>query len=97
VVTERCFRGLASVVLAIQGIYNRDYPVGAGIVFIAAAFFVLINFVVDLLYTILDRAFAMSKRLSPLVVGSWLILLGWSSQHCCRPMSPRITPSRALD
>jgi len=54
VVTETVFSWPGIGRLAIQGIYNRDYPVVQASVFIAAAFFVLINFVVDLLYTILD-------------------------------------------
>ena len=54
VVTETVFSWPGIGRLAIQGIYNRDYPVVQASVFIAAAFFVMINFVVDLLYTILD-------------------------------------------
>ena len=54
VVTETVFSWPGIGRLAIQGIYNRDYPVVQASVFIAAAFFVLINFVVDLLYTIFD-------------------------------------------
>jgi peptide/nickel transport system permease protein len=54
VVTETVFSWPGIGRLAIQGIYNRDYPVVQASVFIAAVFFVLINFVVDLLYTVLD-------------------------------------------
>jgi ABC-type dipeptide/oligopeptide/nickel transport system permease component len=54
VVTETVFSWPGIGRLAIQGIYNRDYPVVQASVFIAAGFFVVINFVVDLLYTILD-------------------------------------------
>jgi peptide/nickel transport system permease protein len=54
VVTETVFSWPGIGRLAIQGIYNRDYPVVQASVVIAAAFFVAINFVVDLLYTILD-------------------------------------------
>jgi ABC-type dipeptide/oligopeptide/nickel transport system permease component len=54
VVTETVFSWPGIGRLAIQGIYNRDYPVVQASVFIAAAFFVMINFLVDLLYTILD-------------------------------------------
>jgi ABC-type dipeptide/oligopeptide/nickel transport system permease component len=54
VVTETVFSWPGIGRLAIQGIYNRDYPVVQAAVFIAAVFFVAINFVVDLLYTILD-------------------------------------------
>jgi peptide/nickel transport system permease protein len=54
VVTETVFSWPGIGRLAIQGIYNRDYPVVQATVFIAAVFFVVINCVVDLLYTILD-------------------------------------------
>ncbi len=54
VVTETVFSWPGIGRLAIQGIYNRDYPVVQASVFMAAVFFVGINFVVDLLYTILD-------------------------------------------
>lgn len=54
VVTETVFSWPGIGRLAIQGIYNRDYPVVQAAVFIAAAFFVVINLVVDLLYTMLD-------------------------------------------
>ena len=54
VVTETVFAWPGIGRLAIQGIYNRDYPVVQASVFVAAAFFVVINFLVDLLYTCLD-------------------------------------------
>jgi ABC-type dipeptide/oligopeptide/nickel transport system permease component len=54
VVTETVFSWPGIGRLAIQGIYNRDYPVVQATVFIAAVSFVGINFVIDLLYTILD-------------------------------------------
>jgi peptide/nickel transport system permease protein len=54
VVTETVFSWPGIGRLAIQGIYNRDYPVVQASVFVAAAFFVVINLVVDLLYTVLD-------------------------------------------
>jgi peptide/nickel transport system permease protein len=54
VVTETVFAWPGIGRLAIQGIYNRDYPVVQASVFVAAAFFVGINFCVDLLYTLLD-------------------------------------------
>jgi len=40
--------------LAIQSIYNRDYPVVQCTVFISAVLFIVINFVVDLIYGLLD-------------------------------------------
>jgi peptide/nickel transport system permease protein len=54
VVTETVFSWPGIGRLAIQGIYNRDYPVVQASVFIAAVFFVAMNLIVDLLYTILD-------------------------------------------
>ena len=54
VVTETVFSWPGIGRLAIQGIYNRDYPVVQATVFVAAVFFVVVNFVIDLLYTILD-------------------------------------------
>ena len=54
VVTETVFAWPGIGRLAIQGIYNRDYPVVQASVFVAAAFFVVINFLVDVLYTCLD-------------------------------------------
>jgi ABC-type dipeptide/oligopeptide/nickel transport system permease component len=54
VVTETVFSWPGIGRLAIQGIYNRDYPVVQASVFVAAAFFVVVNLAIDLLYTILD-------------------------------------------
>ena len=54
VVTETVFAWPGIGRLAIQGIYNRDYPVVQASVFVAAACFVVINFLVDVLYTCLD-------------------------------------------
>jgi peptide/nickel transport system permease protein len=54
VVTETVFAWPGIGRLAIQGIYNRDYPIVQASVFVAAAFFVGINFCIDLLYTLLD-------------------------------------------
>jgi peptide/nickel transport system permease protein len=54
VVTETVFAWPGIGRLAIQGIYNRDYPIVQASVFVAAAFFVGINFCIDLLYPLLD-------------------------------------------
>jgi ABC-type dipeptide/oligopeptide/nickel transport system permease component len=54
VVTETVFSWPGMGRLAIQGIYNRDYPIVQAAVCVAAAFFVGINVLVDLLYTFLD-------------------------------------------
>jgi peptide/nickel transport system permease protein len=40
--------------LAIQSIYNRDYPVVQCTVFVSALLFIVINFVIDLVYGLLD-------------------------------------------
>ena len=54
VVTETVFAWPGIGCLAIQGIYNRDYPLVQASVFVAAVFFVGISFLVDLLYTLLN-------------------------------------------
>lgn len=54
VITETIFAWPGVGRLAVQAIYNRDYPVVQAAVFILASIFVLVNLVVDLLYTYLD-------------------------------------------
>ncbi|MBI3636960.1 MAG: ABC transporter permease [Candidatus Rokubacteria bacterium] len=54
VVTETVFAWPGIGRLAIQSIYNRDYPVVQCTVFLAAILFIAINFAVDLLYGALD-------------------------------------------
>jgi peptide/nickel transport system permease protein len=54
VVTETVFAWPGIGRLAVQSIYNRDYPVVQCTVFLAAVMFILINFAVDLLYGVLD-------------------------------------------
>ena len=54
VVTETVFSWPGIGRLAIQSIYNRDYPVVQCTVFLSAVLFILINFVIDLLYGVLD-------------------------------------------
>jgi ABC-type dipeptide/oligopeptide/nickel transport system permease component len=54
VITETIFAWPGVGRLAIQAIYNRDYPVVQASVFILASIFVLVNLVVDLIYTYLD-------------------------------------------
>ena len=54
VVTETVFSWPGIGRLAIQGIYNRDYPIVQAAVCVAAAFCVGINVLVDLLYVCLD-------------------------------------------
>ncbi|OLE37407.1 MAG: ABC transporter permease [Candidatus Rokubacteria bacterium 13_1_20CM_2_70_7] len=54
VVTETVFAWPGMGRLAIQSIYNRDYPVVQCAVFLSAVVFIAINFVIDLLYGLLD-------------------------------------------
>jgi ABC-type dipeptide/oligopeptide/nickel transport system permease component len=54
VVTETVFAWPGIGRLAIVSIYNRDYPVVQCTVFLAAVLFIVINFVIDLVYGVLD-------------------------------------------
>jgi len=54
VVTETIFSWPGIGRLAIQSIYNRDYPIVQSCVFMTAAMFVVVNFLVDVTYGILD-------------------------------------------
>ncbi len=54
VVTETVFSWPGMGRLAIQSIYNRDYPVVQSTVFIAAVLFIFINLALDALYSVLD-------------------------------------------
>jgi peptide/nickel transport system permease protein len=54
VITETIFAWPGVGRLAVQAIYNRDYPVVQASVFVLASIFVLVNLLVDVLYTYLD-------------------------------------------
>ena len=54
VVTETVFAWPGIGRLAIQSIYNRDYPVVQCTVFLAALMFIVINLLIDVLYGLLD-------------------------------------------
>ncbi len=54
VVTETIFSWPGIGRLAIQSIYNRDYPIVQSCVFVTAAMFVVLNFMVDVVYGLLD-------------------------------------------
>jgi peptide/nickel transport system permease protein len=54
VITETIFAWPGVGRLAIQAIANRDYPVVQAAVFVLASIFVLINFLVDVLYSYVD-------------------------------------------
>ena len=54
IITETIFAWPGVGRLSVQAIYNRDYPLVQASVFVLASIFVLVNLVVDLLYTYLD-------------------------------------------
>jgi peptide/nickel transport system permease protein len=54
VITETIFAWPGVGRLSVQAIYNRDYPVVQAAVFLLAATFVLVNLLVDIVYTYLD-------------------------------------------
>jgi len=54
VVTETVFAWPGIGRLAIQSIYNRDYPVVQCAVFLSAVLFIVLNLLIDLIYALLD-------------------------------------------
>ena len=54
VVTETVFAWPGIGRLAIQSIYSRDYPIVQSVVFLSALMFIVLNFVIDLIYGLLD-------------------------------------------
>ena len=54
VVTETVFSWPGMGRLAVQSIYNRDYPVVQCAVFVSALVFIVVNFCVDVVYGLLD-------------------------------------------
>jgi ABC-type dipeptide/oligopeptide/nickel transport system permease component len=54
VITETIFAWPGVGRLSVQAIFNRDYPVVQAAVFILATTFVVVNFLVDIVYTYLD-------------------------------------------
>lgn len=54
VVTERIFVLPGFGRLIVDAVFSRDYPVITGVVLVVASAYLLINFVIDLLYRILD-------------------------------------------
>jgi peptide/nickel transport system permease protein/oligopeptide transport system permease protein len=54
VVTETVFAWPGIGLLAVQAVIARDYPIVQAVVVIVAASFVLINLLVDLMYSYLD-------------------------------------------
>ena len=61
-VTETVFAWPGIGRLAIQSIYNRDYPVVQSTVFIAAVLFIAINLALDVLYGVLDPRARVRRR-----------------------------------
>ncbi len=60
VITETIFAWPGVGRLSVQAIYNRDYPVVQAAVFTLASTFILVNLVVDFLYTYLDPRIRLS-------------------------------------
>jgi peptide/nickel transport system permease protein len=54
VVTETVFAWPGIGRLAIQSIYNRDYPIVQAVVFLSAVLFIVLNFLIDVVYGLLD-------------------------------------------
>jgi len=54
VLTETVFSWPGVGRLIVQAVYNRDYPLVQAGVFVVASMFILVNLIVDILYTILD-------------------------------------------
>ncbi len=53
-ITETIFAWPGVGRLAVNAVYQRDFPLIQGVVLMAAVFFVVINFVVDVLYVVID-------------------------------------------
>jgi ABC-type dipeptide/oligopeptide/nickel transport system permease component len=64
VITETIFAWPGVGRLSVQAIYNRDYPVVQAAVFTLASTFVLVNLVVDVIYTYLDPRIRLTSRVS---------------------------------
>jgi peptide/nickel transport system permease protein len=61
VITETVFSWPGIGLLAVQAIAGRDYPVVQAVIIVSAVGFVLINFIVDVLYTWLDPRISISR------------------------------------
>jgi peptide/nickel transport system permease protein len=62
VVVETVFAWPGIGLLAVQGVLGRDYPVVQAIIILAALVFVLINLLIDLLYTWLDPRISLQRH-----------------------------------
>ena len=54
IITETVFAWPGVGRLAVQAVFERDFPVVESVVLLAATIFVLLNLAVDLLYAVLD-------------------------------------------
>jgi peptide/nickel transport system permease protein len=54
VVTETVFAWPGMGRLAIQSIYSRDYPIVQAVVLLSAVLFIVLNFLIDVVYGLLD-------------------------------------------
>jgi peptide/nickel transport system permease protein len=54
VITEFIFSWPGIGRLSLEAIYNRDYPVIQTAVIVIASFFIVINFIVDIIYRVTD-------------------------------------------
>jgi ABC-type dipeptide/oligopeptide/nickel transport system permease component len=61
VITETIFAWPGVGRLSVQAIYNRDYPVVQASVFLLATTFVLVNLLVDVIYTYLDPRIRLTR------------------------------------
>jgi ABC-type dipeptide/oligopeptide/nickel transport system permease component len=62
IITETVFAWPGVGRLAVQAVFERDFPVVEAVVLLAAAIFVVLNLVVDLLYAVLDPRVALGSR-----------------------------------
>src|SRR5438876_12352800 len=61
VITETIFAWPGVGRLSVQVIYNRDYPVVQASVFLLATTFVVVNLLVDVIYTYLDPRLRLTR------------------------------------
>jgi peptide/nickel transport system permease protein len=62
VVTERIFSLPGIGMLTLDSVFSRDYPVIQAVVLVTAASYILINLLVDVLYTVIDPRVRVSGR-----------------------------------
>jgi peptide/nickel transport system permease protein len=64
VVTERIFALPGIGKLTLDSVFTRDYPVLQAVVLVITASYIVINLLVDLLYTLIDPRIRVSGRTS---------------------------------